>query len=259
MSTSTLNFSACFNRAWETYKKNALLLIGATAVASLVSSATSGILAGPMIAGLMLLMRKLLKNDSDAKFEDLFSQFDTFITTLLLILAWGAASYVVMFLFSMVIPVLGVIVAIAIGIAVSAFLLIAITLASDKKAEFKQASSEAFALVKANIWSLLGFTALAALVGGAGALICGFGVFASLPMYYLLMVCAIENLTATNPEEMIEIESISPTEPAAPAEAPEETPTEEPAEKPAEEKFADIDTDESVEIDEADEMDKKAE
>lgn len=195
MAESTFNFSACFNEAWETYKKNLLLLVGASLVASLLASLSFGIIAGPLIAGLMILILKLTAGSSDAKFEDIFSQFDTFKTTFLLVLAWGVAAYIAMVVL-MIVPVIGHIAAMVLSVGVNAFLLFAILLAAEKKLSFKEASTAAFAMLKKDLWPLMGYTAVAGIISGLGILACGIGLFFTMPLYYIMMAIAYRHCSS---------------------------------------------------------------
>jgi len=232
MKTDSFDFSACFSQAWETYKKNMLLLIGASFVASVLVSATIGILAGPILAGLMILILKILDGDSSAKFEDIFSQFDTFKVTFLLCLAWGVGAYIVI-LILMLIPIIGTIASLLVSVAVSAFLLFAVLLAAEEKLDFMTASTRSFEILKANLWPLLGYTAVASILSSAGAIACGIGVIVTLPMFYLMMASAYRNCSVESAEETIE-------PPASPAEAPVETPAEEPKEEEEEDGYIDL-------------------
>ena len=232
MSNSTFDFSTCFNRAWETYKKHLLLLVGASLVSFILVSVTAGILTGPIMAGLITLILKLMDEDSSASFEDIFSRFDTFATTFLLCLAWGAALYIAIIIL-MVVPIIGPLAAMLLGIAFSVFTTFAVMLAAEKGMDFGQASRTAFEMLKKDLWPLIGFAALASILSGVGAIACGIGVFFTMPMLYIMLAVAYRACSADTPTEAVLVEEpVVPEPPPAPAEPVAEPVTEEPVAEP---------------------------
>ena len=215
MSNGTFDFKTCFNQAWETYKKNLLLLVGASLVASLLMSVTLGILAGPLMAGLMILILKLMDGDSSAAFEDIFSQFNTFATTFLLCLGWGVAFYVGMMIL-MIIPVIGQLAAVLLSVIMTVFLTFAILLAAQKKLGFGSASRAALEMIKKDFWPLTGYTLVATILSGIGAIACGIGAIFTMPLLYLMLAAAYRSLSS----EAIDVvaEEIPPTPEPAPEE-----------------------------------------
>ncbi len=249
MSNSTFDFTACFNLAWETYKKNLLLLVGASLVASLLISFSFGILTGPILAGLMILMLKLIANDPDAKFEDIFSQFSTFKTTFLLCLAWGAAAYIAMIIL-MIIPLFGQVASIVVALGLCVFLTFAVLLAAEKGMDFGPASRTAFEMLKKDLWPLLGYAAVASILSSLGAIACGIGAIFTMPLLYLMLATAYRSCATGTPiDDMIPLDPVKPAaaepveeapaepetpvaEPETPVAEPDEKPTKEPAEEP---------------------------
>jgi hypothetical protein len=234
------NFTAALNQSIEIYKKNFLLLVGASLVASILTSVTVGILTGPIMAGLITLILKLMDKDSSAAFEDIFSRFDTFATTFLLCFVWGIALYIGMILL-MVIPIIGQLVAILIGIGFSVFITFAIMLAAEKGMNFSQASRAAFDMLKKDFWPLIGFTALASVLSGVGAIACGIGVIFTMPIFYIMLASAYRNCSAQTPADEILLEPVAPpaeptvTEPAQENPAEPEPPAEDPEPESSEE------------------------
>jgi hypothetical protein len=237
MTQPTFDFGSCFNTAWEVYKKNLLMLTGAALVASVVSSVSMGILAGPLLAGLMILTLKLIDGEEDAKFEELFNHFDTFKTTFLLCLGWGLAFYVSAAIL-MIIPLLGPIVVVILSIAFTPFLLFAVTMAAQDKVDFKTASAKSYDLLKSNLWPLLAYTFLATILASIGAIACAIGAVFTLPMLYLMMATAYRECVAAQPAEEIEEvatpEAPEESEPVA-VEEPQPEPEPESVETPEEE------------------------
>jgi len=202
MSMATFDIGVCFKNAFEVYKKNLGLLIGASFVASLLISLTVGILTGPILAGLMVLVLKLVDGKDDAAFSNLFESFDSFLTTFLLCLAWGAAFSVAYMILSFI-PVLGLLAGIILAGAFSVFLSFSILQVVEKNEGFSAASKSAFELLKKNLWMLIVYGILASLASSVGAIACGIGIIVTMPFYYVLMAVAYRECTSAAPEEII--------------------------------------------------------
>ena len=202
MSTGTFDIGVCFKKAFEVYKKNLGLLIGASFVASLLISLTAGILTGPILAGLMVLILKLVDGKEGAAFSNIFESFDSFLTTFLICLAWGAAFYASAMVLN-VIPVIGFVAVLVLSGAFSVFLSFAIIQVVEKKEGFQAASKSAFVLLKENLWMLIAYGVPASLASSVGALACGIGVIVTIPMYYVLMAVAYRQCTSEAPAEVV--------------------------------------------------------
>ncbi len=235
MSSTAFDFTACLNQAWETYKKHLLLLVGATLVAIILTSVSIGILTGPLTAGLMTLIFKLMDEDSGAKFEDIFSQFGTFTTTFLLCLVWAAAGIIGASIL-MLVPLIGQLASILLALGLSVFLTFAVLQAAFKGMDFISASKSAFEMLKANFWPLIGYTAIAQILGNMGAIACGIGVVFTMPMFFLMLATAYRSCSASAPTEEIILEPVAPSPPKPVAEPPVEP--EAPAEPAADAKEA---------------------
>lgn len=237
MSTGTFDIGVCFKKAFDVYKKNLGLLIGASFVASLLISLTVGILTGPILAGLMVLVLKLVDGKDDAAFSNLFESFDLFVITFLLCLAWGTAFYAAYMILSFI-PIVGFVASIVLGGAFSVFLSFAIMQVVEKKEGFQAASKSAFDLLKKDLWILVAYGILASLASSVGALACGFGVIVTIPIYYVLMAVAYRQCTSSAPAEIVldvpaevevkEAEPVAEEPPAEPETPSEEEPPEEP-------------------------------
>ncbi len=202
MNTGTLDMGVCFKKAFDVYKKNLGLLIGASFIASLLMSLTVGILTGPILAGLMVLVLKLVDGKDDAAFSNIFESFDLFVTTFLICLAWGAAFYAAYAILGMI-PVLGFLVSIVLAGAYSVFLSFAIMQVVEKKEGFQEASKSAFELLKKNLWMLIAYGVLASLASSVGIVACGFGVIVTMPIYFVLMAVAYRQCASATSEEIV--------------------------------------------------------
>lgn len=202
MTTGAFDIGVCFKKAFDVYKKNLGLLIGASFVASLLISLTAGILTGPILAGLMVLVLKLVDGKDDAAFSNIFERFDSFVTTFLLCLAWGAAFYVAALVLNFI-PVLGFVAVLVLSGAYSVFLSFVIIQVVEKNEGFQAASKSAFELLKTNLWMLIAYGVLASLASSVGALACGIGVIVTMPIYFVLMAVAYRQCASATSEEIV--------------------------------------------------------
>lgn len=81
---------AALRKSWDVYLKNFGLVFGATIIAGAIGGVTFGIAAGPMMAGLAVVLLSLLRGEK-ADFNQLFSRFDKFLPTFLIVLVTGVA------------------------------------------------------------------------------------------------------------------------------------------------------------------------
>ncbi|MBC8207330.1 MAG: hypothetical protein ISR85_02830 [Kiritimatiellales bacterium] len=236
MSNSTFDYRTCFNQAWETYKKHLLLLTGATLVAIILTSVSLGILTGPITAGLITLIFKLMDNDPCAKFEDIFSQFGTFQTTFLLCLVWSVAGFIAISIL-MFLPLIGQLASIVLGLGLCAFLTFAVLQAALKGMDFIQASKSALEMIKKDFWVLIGYVAVAEILGNIGIIACGIGLVFTMPMFFLMLATAYRSYSAEAPAADLPAEPAEPvvTEPIAEDPAAEPVPEEPPSQTEPEE------------------------
>ena len=229
MAGKTFDFGECFGKAWEIYKQNLMLLVGASAVVYLISSFSLGIVAGPLSAGLLGLTLKLIDGRSDGEFGDIFGRFDVFLPTFLLGLAWGAAFYVVYLVLSFI-PLIGQLAGILLSFGYTIFLMFAIMQVAEKGMGFGDASKSAFEMLKADFWPLIGYSAVASIISGVGIFACGIGVFFTLPIAIVMLVvayrscCEEDGVIDVTAETAEIVDAPIPAPPPAPADEPIDTP-----------------------------------
>ena len=187
MPLNKLDIGAEMGKGWKLFQANMGLLILATLLVSVLSAVTCGILAGPMVAGLLTLVRRLIQNDPvKPQVGDVFKGFDLFVPTLILLLLGGVAIAVLS-----VIPVLGQLA----GIVVGAVLGWAMMFVTYEKLSAIDAIKKVFGYAKSGEFTTpLLFVVLAGIVGGVGAIACGIGVFFTMPLAYCMLSGAYETL-----------------------------------------------------------------
>ncbi|NQU38687.1 MAG: hypothetical protein HQ523_01910 [Lentisphaerae bacterium] len=220
MESREVKFGEWMKQGFDLFKENIGPLILVSLVALLLSSISMGILAGPMMAGLALITLQLVDKQGKPEISTLFKGFDYFLQTFLFVLVWGAIVGAVAVVANLVTcgiasPLIGVA-----SLVLGALLMFAPYLIVEKKLDFWPASMESFAMVKANLWPLVGFYCVASLIGSAGAVVCGVGMIVTMPIAWCMYAVAYRELTASG------------TTPVEAAPTPEPQPTPEPESGP---------------------------
>ncbi len=228
MEKTDVRFGEWMTRAWQLYKANFVVLILASLIGMLLSAVTVGVLAGPMAAGMVLIVLRLLDGDATKPQPgDVFQGFTFFVQTLLYLVVWGAITFAGMAVLN-VIPCVGQLLALAGVYALQAFLMFALFLIVDRKMDFWPASMESIQVVKANFLPFLGLALLAFLLGGVGAVACGLGMFLTMPFCFCLLAVAYREVFGGTAESGEPGEAAAPQvrqdEPEDAAQAPEEPP-----------------------------------
>jgi hypothetical protein len=211
-----VKFGEWFERGFNLYKENFLVLILASLIALLISAATLGILAGPMIAGMLIITLKL--HDKTAPKPDagtLFKGFDYFLNSFLFVIVWGVAVLVVSFLVALV-PCVGQLAALFIIYAVQTALMFGMFLIVDRGMDFWSASQLSYRVVKTNFWVFLGFSIVAGIIGSIGGIACGIGAAITAPIQACAFTVAYRDVFSDSPSEPVIDNEISESAPAGP-------------------------------------------
>lgn len=183
----------CFSRAWALYQSKFWLLFGATAIILLItigleSIQGAGWLAGALLGfalwgGLDVVFLKAIRGEP-ADVGDAFTGFKAMFVALML------ASLV-----AHVLTAVGFFLLILPGIYLMvAWWMFAPLLIIDRKLDFWPAMELSRKTVNRNFWPCLGLFLLSCLLAFAGALACGIGLFFTLPLSLVAIVCAYEKL-----------------------------------------------------------------
>jgi len=192
-----VKFGEWFDKGFTLYKENFGLLVLSSLVFCLLSGITLGILLGPMMAGLILIIFSLVdRSDPEPGVSMLFKGFDFFIQSFLLCLVWGIAIIVGSIVLS-TIPVIGQLASLFGTYALEALLMFAMFLIVDKKMDFWTASMESMNKVKTNFWPFLGFFAVTAIISSAGAIACGIGIIFTIPIQFCILTVAYKDVYST--------------------------------------------------------------
>ena len=185
-----VKFGDWIEQGFNLYKANFGSLLLASLIVVLLSGVTFGILAGPMLAGLVIISLELLdKKEPRPTGGSVFRGFDYFLNSFLFVIGWGLALMIASIIIGFI-PCIGQLAAIFLVYAAQAFLMFGIFLIVDKKMDFWPASVESINVVKANFWPFLGFAVVAAIIGSLGAIACGIGVIFTIPIQGCILAVA---------------------------------------------------------------------
>ncbi len=212
-----VNFSDWFQKGFDLYRDNLALFIPAALIAVVLSVVTLGILAGPMMVGLILITLARL-DGQEAEIGDLFRGFHLFLPSFLFVLVWGVVLFIGTVILG-VVPCLGQILGILYAYSLSTLVMFGPYLIAERKMEFWDASLVSINMIKQNFWPFLGFGIVAMIIGGIGAIACGIGVVVTLPIQYAVLAVAFRDLFGSGGSDLAEPagdeEASDPNDPGA--------------------------------------------
>ena len=191
-----VKFGDWIGKGFEIYKQNLGILIPAGLVAVLLSAVTVGILAGPMMVGLILIVLRLLDGaEPKPAVGDVFKGFSYFANSFLFCLVWGLILFVANLVLAFI-PCVGMILSYALSLAVGTLIMFAPFLIAERNMAFWPASMESLNAVKPQVFPLLGLYVVASLIGSVGAILCGIGIVATLPITACILAVAYREYMA---------------------------------------------------------------
>jgi hypothetical protein len=189
-----VKFGEWIEKGFNLYKENIATLILATVVALLLSAVTLGILAGPMLAGILFITLGLFdKTEPKPEAGSLFKGFDYFLNSFLFVVVWGVAIMVASFILN-VVPCIGLLASMFVSYSAMALLMFGLFLIVDKRMEFWPASMESIEIVKTNFWPFLGLSVVTGIIGSIGAIACGIGVVVTAPIQACILTVAYREI-----------------------------------------------------------------
>ena len=189
-----VKFGEWIEQGFNLYKENFGILVLVSLIAVIVSGITVGVLAGPMTAGVLLIVFQLHdRKEPQPEVGNLLRGFDFFLNSFLFFVVWGIAIFVVSLILGLV-PCLGQLASLFVVFVAHALLMFGMFLIVDKKMEFWPASVASFNMVKRNFWPFLGFSIVSNLIGGIGAVACGIGVVFTLPIQVCILTVAYREI-----------------------------------------------------------------
>lgn len=189
-----VKFGEWIEEGFNLYKENFGILVLVSLIAVIVSAITVGVLAGPMAAGVLLVVFQLQdRKEPKPEVGTLLKGFDFFLNSFLFFIVWGIAIFVVSLILGLV-PCIGQVASLFVVFVAHALLMFGMFLIVDRNMEFWPASVESFNMVKRNFWPFLGFSIVSNLIGSIGAVACGIGVVFTLPIQVCILMVAYREI-----------------------------------------------------------------
>ena len=176
------DIGTCVSAGINGLKKDPVTHIVTALLIGIVGGVTAGVLTGPMVVG---YMRMIQREDAGTKAEiaDVFKGFDDFVPALLAVLVSGIIVGIGFMLFF--IP----------GLLIMALVPTAAYLVAVGEKDGINAIRRAFEAVKANLFGALFCSLVLGIVGSIGGLLCGIGMFVTLPIAFIGMYHMAKQLT----------------------------------------------------------------
>lgn len=189
-----VKFGEWIEKGFNLYKENFGVLVLASLIAVVLSTVTVGVLAGPMLAGVLLITLRLFDGkEPKPEVGKVFKGFDYFLNSFLFIVIWGIALFVVSLILGIV-PLIGQLASMFLVFAVQALLMFGLFLIVDKRMEFWPASLESYNKVKTNFWPFFGLSVVSSIIGSVGGIACGIGVIVTLPIQACILTVAYREI-----------------------------------------------------------------
>jgi len=192
MEQGRVNLREWFEKGFRLYRENMLKLIPITFMALLLSVASAGILAGPMLAGLLMITLALLRGrHPKPEIFDVFDGFRFFLNAVIFVLGWGMVVFSGAMILLMI-PGIGQLVVLFYIYSAQAFLMFGPFLIVDREMDFWTATLTGFNTVKGNFWPFLSLSAVAGVIGSMGCILFGIGVIVTVPLQLCILTAAYE-------------------------------------------------------------------
>lgn len=195
MAEVTLDIGNEFSRGWKLFQANMVLLILAGLIGGVLSLVTCGVLSGPMMAGLFLIIRRLQKNDPvKPEAGDIFKGFDYFLQSFLFVFLLLLVSAILTLVVHLV-PILGQLVSFVISLFTGSLVLWGVSFVVYQKMTAIDVLKKLIDGVTGGTFILpLVFGLLASLLSSAGIVACGIGVLFTYPFACCCLASAYETL-----------------------------------------------------------------
>ena len=189
-----VKFSQWIEEGFSLYKKNFKTLALASIFAVVLGTVSFGILAGPLLAGLALIILELLDGKAPKpEAGKVFKGFDYFAHSFLFIVVWGVGIFIASIIAG-ILPVIGQLASLFIVYAAQAFLMFGLFLIVDRKMDFWPASLESINTVKTNFWPFFGLSVVAGVIGALGAIAFGIGIVFTIPIQGCILAVAYRDV-----------------------------------------------------------------
>ena len=191
-----MNLGKNIQQSFNLYLKNFGLLVLASSIAGIITFVSLGILAGPILGGILVLEIKLFRGEK-GELNEIFAHFDQFLPTLMAtLLLWGTG--LVVYIIGSI-PMIGWIINLAVDPVLFILYFLTIGFIIEQKIQPIQAvkrSIDCFATEWAQLWI---YSLVMMIISGIGSIILGVGVILTIPLGMMGMVLIYQELSAKEP------------------------------------------------------------
>ncbi len=202
MQDTQLDYGKIIEKAFRIYKQHFTVLFVSHLLAILVSTFTAGLLAGPMLAGLVIIILSILDQKTPPQPGDVFQGFNFFLPAFLLYLCILGAGFLLGLLFNGLASIA--------GLLIGTITMFSIFLVVDKKQDFWPAIMGSYEIVKSRFFIFLGLYLIGSLISAAGLIACCVGIFLTAPMMTCMIAIVYRGL-----ESDTDVQTVKPEPPPA--------------------------------------------
>lgn len=166
------DIGSCVAAGFSGLKNNFVTHVVSTLLIGVVGGVSAGLLTGPMMVGYMRMI-KLEDEGGQPQIADLFKGFDDFVPALLAVLL------------SSIVVSIGFMLCVVPGLLIMALVPTAAYLVAVGEKDGINAIKRAFEAVKNNLLSAFLCTLILGIVGSLGSILCGIGIFLTLPITFI--------------------------------------------------------------------------
>jgi uncharacterized membrane protein len=189
-----VNLGEWFEKGFRLYRENMLMLIPATFMALILSVASVGILAGPMLSGVLVITLALLRRQHPKpEIFDIFKGFRFFVNAFVFVLVWGMLICAGSMIFLMI-PGIGQLAVLFFIYSAQAVLMFGPFLIVDRDMDFLNATITSFNTVKRNFWPFLSVSAVSGVIGSIGCIAFGIGIVVTVPLQVCILSVAYDSV-----------------------------------------------------------------
>ncbi len=185
-----MDLGKAIQKSIDLYLKNFGVLFLAGLLVAILSAVTIGIIAGPLIAGFIVLVMKLDRGEK-AEVGEIFAHFDKFVPTLLI-----AIICLVIPMIIGLIPIIGLLFGIIAGPIINLIFYAAIAFTVEKNIEPVEAIKKGYACFMTNPGMNWVYSFVISLLSGVGVVACIIGVILTIPIGTIGMTIAYQELSA---------------------------------------------------------------
>ena len=188
-----MDILATLKRILALYRNNFLVLLIATALTLLLSGLSLGLLAGPLVGGLIVLCLKLWREDQ-TDYKEIFRHFNSFLPTFILTLSAIIISFLVGIIGS--IPLIGWLFTLAVGPALSLLAGLALAFVVEQELKPLDAIKRSVGICLTEPLMIWLYSLVIGILGSLGALFFFFPIILTAPITLLGTAFTYQQLSA---------------------------------------------------------------